>query len=110
MNSATSPSTPQAVHRILDEASGLDGVIVLHSTRLGPAAGGCRLWHYNDVASAAHDAMRLAEGMAYKNALADLPLGGGKAVLRLPEGRFDRQRLFAAFGRAVENTGTKRGH
>lgn len=105
MNSANSPSTPQAVHRILDEASGLDGVIVLHSTRLGPAAGGCRLWHYKDVASAAHDAMRLAEGMAYKNALADLPLGGGKAVLRVPEGRFDRQRLFAAFGRAVENLG-----
>ncbi|MCO5792500.1 MAG: Glu/Leu/Phe/Val dehydrogenase [Blastomonas sp.] len=105
MNSPASPSTPQAVHRILDEASGLDGVIVLHSTRLGPAAGGCRLWHYKDVASAAHDAMRLAEGMAYKNALAGLPLGGGKAVLRLPVGRFDRQRLFAAFGREVENLG-----
>lgn len=105
MNSPASPSTPQAIHRILDEASGLDGVIVLHSTKLGPAAGGCRLWHYTDVAAAADDAMRLAEGMAYKNALADLPLGGGKAVLRLPEGRFDRRRLFAAFGREVENLG-----
>ncbi|MCO5792555.1 MAG: Glu/Leu/Phe/Val dehydrogenase [Blastomonas sp.] len=105
MNFSTSPATPQSVHRLHDEASGLDGVIVLHSTRLGPAAGGCRLWRYDEVSAATRDAMRLAEGMAYKNALADLPLGGGKAVLRLPEGPFDRQRLFAAFGRAVAKLG-----
>jgi leucine dehydrogenase len=105
MNASASPSTPQAIHRISDEASGLDGVIVLHSTKRGPAAGGCRLSRYDDLAAAAHDALRLAEGMAYKNALADLPLGGGKAVLRLPKGRFDRQRLFAAFGREVEKLG-----
>ena len=105
MNLPTSPITPQSVHRLHDEASGLDGVIVLHSTRLGPAAGGCRLWRYDDVSAATRDAMRLAEGMACKTALADLPLGGGKAVLRLPEGPFDRQRLFAAFGREVARLG-----
>lgn len=92
---------PETVHLLHDPASGLDGAIVLHSTRLGPAAGGCRLWSYPDRASLERDAMRLAEGMAYKNALADLPLGGGKAVLNLPQGEFDRERLFEAFGRAV---------
>lgn len=94
-------SPPESVHLVNDPESGLDGVIVLHSSRLGPAAGGCRLWSYSDAASATRDAMRLAEGMAYKNALADLPLGGGKAVIKRPEGDFDRRRLFAAFGRAV---------
>jgi leucine dehydrogenase len=92
---------PEAVHVLNDPASGLEGVIVLHSTRLGPAAGGCRLWSYRNAAEAATDALRLAEGMAYKNALADLPLGGGKAVIRRPEGPFDRAALFAAFGREV---------
>lgn len=98
---AASANPPEAVHVIRHEASGLDGVIVLHSTRLGPAAGGCRFWHYPDPATATRDAMRLAEGMAYKNALADLPLGGGKAVLRIPRKPFDRRELLAAFGREV---------
>lgn len=93
---------------VLDDlSSGLSGAIVIYSTALGPAAGGCRLWHY-DTASAAHeDALRLAEGMAYKNAMAGLPLGGGKAVLRLPPSPFDRLKLFRAFGRAVEKLGGK---
>lgn len=93
---------PEAVHVMHDPESGLQGVIVLYSTRLGNAAGGCRLWHYPDAAAATVDALRLAEGMAYKNALADLPLGGGKAVIRLPSGHFDRAALFRAFGREVE--------
>lgn len=85
-----------------DPSSGLRGVIVIHSTALGPAAGGCRLWRYNNEATAHLDAFRLAEGMAYKNAMAGLPLGGGKAVLMMPSGPFDRGELFRAFGRAVE--------
>jgi leucine dehydrogenase len=92
---------PERVDYIEDAASGLHGVVVLHSTTLGPAAGGCRLWHYDDDGAMAADAMRLAEGMSYKNALAGLPLGGGKAVLRRPAGEYDRTRLFEAFGRAV---------
>ncbi|MXO60364.1 amino acid dehydrogenase [Altererythrobacter salegens] len=94
-------SPPESVHVIRDAESGLEGVIVLHSTKLGPAAGGCRLWRYGDESAATRDALRLAQGMAYKNALAGLPLGGGKAVLRLPEGSFDRAKLFTAFGRKV---------
>ncbi|MBZ6377581.1 amino acid dehydrogenase [Pacificimonas flava] len=93
---------PEAVHMLSDPDSGLEGVIVLHSTRLGPAAGGCRFWTYPGPQEMRRDALRLAEGMAYKNAMADLPLGGGKAVIRAPEGGFDRARLFAAFGRAVD--------
>lgn len=100
------PGTPpEAVHMMRDPETGLEGVIVLHSTRLGPAAGGCRLWHYADSAAATTDALRLAEGMAYKNALADLPLGGGKAVIMRPPGDFDRVALFRAFGREVERLG-----
>lgn len=84
-----------------DPAAGLDGVIAIHSTVLGPGAGGCRLWHYADGEAAFADAARLAEGMSYKNAMAGLPLGGAKAVLRRPQGDFDRGALFRAFGRAV---------
>ena len=87
--------------RLDDPKSGLSGIIAIHSTALGPGAGGCRFWHYPDEEAAAVDAFRLAEGMSYKNALAGLPFGGGKAVLRVPEGPFDRDALFRAFGRAV---------
>jgi leucine dehydrogenase len=93
------------VVRLEDAASGLDGVIVIHSTRLGPGAGGCRFWHYPDIAAAGADAFRLAEGMSYKNAMAGLPFGGAKAVLRRPAGDFDREALFRAFGRAVADLG-----
>lgn len=91
--------------RLEDKSVGLDGVIVVHSTTLGPGAGGCRLWHYPDLDHAFTDAFRLAEGMSYKNAMAGLPFGGAKAVLRRPDGTFDRAALFAAFGRAVEALG-----
>lgn len=95
------PQLPQEIVPLSDPRTGLSGVIVIHSTRLGPAAGGCRFWPYPSDQDAAVDALRLAEGMSYKNALADLPLGGGKAVLRRPSISFDRQDLFEAFGRAV---------
>ncbi|OAN67162.1 Glu/Leu/Phe/Val family dehydrogenase [Sphingomonas sp. TDK1] len=88
-----------------DVDAGLDGVIAIHSTVLGPGAGGCRLWHYADGDAAFTDAARLAEGMSYKNAMAGLPLGGAKAVLRRPAGDFDRVALFRAFGRAVARLG-----
>ncbi|WP_159982348.1 MULTISPECIES: Glu/Leu/Phe/Val dehydrogenase dimerization domain-containing protein [unclassified Novosphingobium] len=96
---------PMEYVRLLDEKAGLDGVIAIHSTARGPAAGGCRFWSYPDSAEAMADAFRLAEGMSYKNAMARLPLGGGKAVLRRPEGEFDRTALFEAFGLAVEKLG-----
>lgn len=102
---AQQPSSPARVHMLHDPSAGLDGIVVLHSTALGPAAGGCRFWTYPAAEDMAADAFRLAEGMSYKNALADLPLGGGKAVLRRPLGEFDRRQLFEAFGRKIEELG-----
>ena len=60
---------------------GLRAIIALHSTALGPAAGGCRMYPYDSEADALADALRLSKGMTYKNAFADLPLGGGKCVI-----------------------------
>jgi leucine dehydrogenase len=68
---------------------------------LGPAAGGCRFWSYDSQADLHADALRLARGMTYKNAMAGLPFGGGKAVLQRPASPVDRPKLFEAFGEAV---------
>jgi leucine dehydrogenase len=84
-----------------DDALGFAGFVAIHSTALGPAAGGCRIWDYNSADDALTDALRLSRGMTYKNAMADLPLGGGKAVIyRLNTDRVD---AFQKFGEAVEN-------
>jgi len=64
-----------------DKASGLRAIIAIHSTALGPACGGTRFYPYTDGEAAAIDALRLSRGMSYKSAIADLPLGGGKAVI-----------------------------
>jgi len=71
----------EAVYRVDDEASGLKAFIAVHSTVLGPAVGGLRAWNYISEDAALQDALRLAEGMTYKSALAGLPWGGGKGVL-----------------------------
>ncbi|CAE6789892.1 Leucine dehydrogenase [Paraburkholderia domus] len=83
--------------------SGLQSIIAVYNTTLGPAFGGCRYWTYAHEADALLDALRLSQGMAYKNALADLPFGGGKAVILRTAGQTDRSQLFRAFGRAVES-------
>lgn len=95
----------EGLHVLNDGASGLRGVVAVHSTALGPAAGGCRFWCYADQQDLVTDAIRLARGMSYKNALAGLPFGGGKAVLQRPGTSFDRDALFRAFGNAVEALG-----
>lgn len=84
-----------------DAASGLRSILAVHSTARGPAFGGCRLWTYVDDQAALTDALRLSHGMSLKNALAELPFGGGKAVILRPETPFDRQALFSALGQAV---------
>ena len=77
----------------------LQGFIAIHSTALGPTLGGCRFWHYDSPNKALSDALRLSEGMSYKNAMANLPLGGGKSVIMANnfDGR-DRKELFECFG------------
>ncbi len=97
----------EIVHFVRDEARGLTAIIALHSTRLGPAAGGTRFWHYADPAAAMRDALRLSRGMSYKNAMAGLPMGGGKAVILADEQRSKTPELLAAFGDAVEGLGGK---
>jgi len=94
----------ESVHFFHDAATGLRAVVALHDTTLGPGLGGTRaLATYRSELEAVDDAMRLARGMTYKAALAGLPLGGGKAVIMLPRGPFDRPALFTAFGRAVDS-------
>jgi leucine dehydrogenase len=105
VQSAASLGLAEDLHLIDDPQSGAVGVIALHSTALGPAAGGCRFWSYASQDAMITDAMRLARGMSYKNALAGLPFGGGKAVLQRPAAPFDRRRLFEAFGDAVAQLG-----
>jgi leucine dehydrogenase len=85
-----------------DAATGLRCIIAIHSTARGPGFGGCRVWRYAHDQAALTDALRLSQGMSLKNALADLPFGGGKAVILQPALAFDRAALFAAFGRAVK--------
>jgi leucine dehydrogenase len=85
-----------------DPDSGYRGIIALHSTALGPALGGTRLWSYASDQDALTDALRLARGMTYKNALAGLPFGGGKSVIILNGRVPNRKEIFRAHGRFVE--------
>ncbi len=95
----------EALHFVIDAASGLRAIIALHSTQLGPAAGGTRMWHYAEDADALTDALRLSRGMSYKNAMAGLPLGGGKAVIIADADRTKTPEMLAAFGRAIDRLG-----
>lgn len=91
----------EALHFVTDEKTGLRAIIAMHSTHLGPAAGGTRFWHYAEDSQALTDALRLSRGMSYKNAMAGLPLGGGKAVILADAARTKTPEMIAAFGRAV---------
>jgi leucine dehydrogenase len=95
----------ESVHHFFDEKTGLRCIIAIHSTARGPGAGGCRMWNYATSDEAFTDALRLSEGMSYKNAMAGLPLGGGKAVI-WGNSRTDKTpELFRALGRAIETLG-----
>ena len=93
------------VHFVTDEKCGLKAIIAVHSTHLGPAAGGARFWHYAKDEEALVDALRLSRGMSYKNAMAGLPLGGGKSVLLADEERTKSPEMLHAFGKAVDHLG-----
>ena len=91
----------ELVQLVRDRESGLTAIIALHSTHLGPGAGGTRFWHYPEPKAAMRDALRLSRGMSYKNAMARLPMGGGKAVILAGEDKAKTPAMLAAFGRAV---------
>ena len=95
----------EAVHFVTDRDSGLKAIIAMHSTALGPAAGGTRFWHYPDPNQAVADVLRLSRGMSYKNAMAGLNLGGGKAVILAGPDRVKTPEMLAAFGNAVDRLG-----
>lgn len=95
----------ELVQLVHDVRSGLTAIIALHSTHLGPGAGGTRFWHYGDPAAAMRDVLRLSRGMSYKNAMAGLPMGGGKAVILADADRTKTPAMLAAFGDAVEALG-----
>lgn len=93
----------EGVHTFYDAQTGLRAIIAIHSTHLGPSAGGCRMWNYESGEAMLRDALRLSQGMSYKNAMAGLPLGGGKAVIWGNAQTDKTPDLFRAFGRAVES-------
>ena len=95
----------EGVHLFRDPAGHLTAIIAIHSTALGPAGGGVRYWSYADKQQAITDALRLSRGMSYKNAMAGLPMGGGKGVILADPGRPKDAALLQAFGRAIDSLG-----
>lgn len=89
------------LHFKFDVATGLRAIVAIHNTKRGPALGGCRCIEYPSTDAAVRDVLRLAFGMSYKNAMANLPLGGGKSVLIKPKHIVDRVAYFQAFGAFV---------
>ena len=84
------------------DENGYHGLIAIHSTRLGTAVGGTRLWQYRNEDEAIEDLLRLARGMTYKNALAGIPFGGGKSIILKNESWTDRETIFRTHGRFVD--------
>jgi len=93
----------EAIHFFHDAATGLKAIIAIHSTKLGPGAGGCRRWQYVDDDAALTDVLRLSRGMTYKNAIAGLRFGGGKSVILANDAAPKTPELFRAFGRMIES-------
>lgn len=90
---------------VSEAKSGLKGIIAVHNTNLGPAMGGCRMWNYASEAQAVNDVLRLSRGMTYKNAVAGLPIGGGKSVIFGNPKTDKTPALFEALGEALERLG-----
>jgi leucine dehydrogenase len=88
-----------------DSATGLRAIIAIHSTALGNALGGTRRWAYTDEAEALRDVLRLSEGMTYKAAAADLPMGGAKSVIMIEKGKAPTEAEARAMGRFVNTFG-----
>ncbi|MFQ5609983.1 MAG: Glu/Leu/Phe/Val dehydrogenase [Woeseiaceae bacterium] len=95
----------ESIHYFDDPDIGLRAIIAIHSTALGPAAGGCRRWQYATDSDALTDVLRLSRGMTYKNAVAGLPFGGGKSVILASDKAPKSAALFHAFGRLVDSLG-----
>ena len=86
-----------------DNETGLKAIIAIHDTTLGPALGGTRMWVYSNELEALHDVLRLSRGMTYKNAISNLALGGGKAVIIGDSKTMKSEALFRRFGKFVDS-------
>lgn len=95
-------SQHEQVHFVSDKKLGLEAIISVHNTQLGPAVGGCRMYPYASSDQALADALRLSRAMTYKNALAGLPFGGGKSVIIGDPRTVKNQEMLAAFGAFVD--------
>ena len=92
---------------VRDDKTGLNAIIAIHSTVLGPALGGSRFWNYASEEEALFDVLRLSRGMTYKNAAAGLKLGGGKAVLIGDPKKLKSRDFFHAYGSFIDSLGGK---
>jgi leucine dehydrogenase len=90
-----------------DPHSGLNAIIAIHNTTLGPALGGTRLWNYNSHDEAIVDALRLSRGMTYKAAISGLNLGGGKAVIIGDASHIKSEALWRRYGKFVDSLNGK---
>lgn len=88
-----------------DSKTNLKSIVAIHNTKRGPSLGGCRFYPYANTSEALKDVMRLAEGMTYKAACADLPLGGGKSIIIGDPSKEKNPLLLEAFGRCVNRLG-----
>ena len=92
----------EKIIRATQKNVGLDAIICIHNTAMGPALGGTRIYPYPTFESALNDAMRLAKGMTYKSALAECGWGGGKSVINLDPKKGKSKEMLKAFGSAVD--------
>ena len=86
-----------------DKETGLQAIIAIHNTHLGPSLGGCRMWPYSNSEEALSDVLKLSQGMSYKAAMAGLKQGGGKAVIIGDPRKHKSDALMRAMGRFVNN-------
>ncbi len=105
MNRYTALDIPgyEEVVRCDNSEVGFTAWIAIHNSFRGPALGGCRVWSYPKEQEGLTDVLRLSKGMTYKNALARLPLGGGKSVVHADLDLVDRKALFTELGKFVEH-------
>src|SRR5687768_16662174 len=88
-----------------EQRSGLSAIIAIHNDSRGPAIGGCRMMNYPSIQEALVDSLRLSRGMTYKNAIADIPYGGGKAVIMADPQTEKSPRLLHEMGDFVASLG-----
>lgn len=101
------PYGHEQIAHCYDEATGLKAIVAIHSTVLGPAMGGTRMWNYASDGEALTDAIRLARGMTYKSAISGLNVGGGKAVLIGDPKKLKNEAYLRRFGRFIEGLSGK---